>query len=281
MRKINKPNENPANVFLTCISRIKDCDLKRRLESVVDNISEAAGDYDHNGIARSFSDIEQHDNIANIVTKDEMVKVYTNRMAKKGAPGRSIYDKLKASAPQGVCPLCGQRIVSTLDHYLPKANFPSLVVVPYNLIPACSECNKMKLTSVPNTSEEQTLHPYYDDVTTDQWLFATVVEDAPASIRFLVRLNNNLNDVLKDRIHNHFNIFGLGSLYASHAGVELANIRNQLRNILIKVGADGVQEHLEDSFRSRYSNHINSWETAMYQAIANNTWFYNGGFNID
>lgn len=106
------------------------------------------------------------------MTEEQLKNVYENKFAKKGQPGRKVYDKLMSKPAQGICPLCGQRVVSTLDHYLPKAHFPVLSVVPINLIPSCSECNKSKTDHVPENAEQQTLHPYYDDVEEEQWLYS-------------------------------------------------------------------------------------------------------------
>ncbi len=279
MRVIEKPEDDPKDVFLTCISRVRNVNLKDRLNSVADNVNEAAEEFDQNGMDKSFYCLNEHDNIAGIVTKNEMEKVYTSRMAKTGTPGRPFYDKLKSSAPHAICPLCGHRTVSTLDHYLPKAQFPLLAVIPFNLIPACSDCNKLKLNVVPKTTEEQTLHPYYDDATSDQWLFAEVIEDIPVSIKFFVKDVDDWSDALNARIKTHFNLYGLASLYISQAGTELANIRAQLNNILEKSSAENVREYLLESFQSRYNNHRNSWQTAMYRAMADDEWFCNGGFN--
>lgn len=279
MRVIEKPEENPKDVFLTCVNRVRNVDLKGRLKSVADNIEEAAEEFDQKGMNKSFYLLHEHDTIAGVVTKNEMEKVYTSRMAKMGTPGRPFYEKLKSSAPHAICPLCGHRTVSTLDHYLPKAHFPSLAVVPFNLVPACSDCNKLKLSVIPKATEEQTLHPYYDDATTEQWLFAEVIEGTPASIRFFMKDVDDWSDALNARIKTHFNIFGLGSLYTSQAGAELANIRFQLNNILEKSGAENVRLHLLENFQSRKNNHRNSWQTAMYKAMAGNEWFCNGGFN--
>ncbi len=279
MRVIDKPEDDPKDVFLTCISRVRNVNLKDRLNLVADSVSEVAEEFDQNGMNKSFYRLNEHDNIAGVVTKNEMEKVYTSRMAKTGTPGRPYYEKLKSSAPHAICPLCGHRTVSTLDHYLPKTHFPSLSVVPFNLVPACSDCNKLKLSVVPKTTEEQTLHPYYDDATSEQWLFAEVIEDTPVSIRFFVKDIDEWSDVLNARIKTHFNIYDLGSLYISQAGTELANIRLQLNNILEKSSAENVREHLLESFQSRNNNHRNSWQTAMYIAMADNEWFCNGGFN--
>lgn len=260
------------------ISRVVDTGLKRRLESIADDISDAADEYDRNAAIRSLYLLEEHEDVAGVVTRAEMEKVYTDRMAKEGTPGRPIYEKLKASAPYGICPLCGQRTVSTLDHYLPKANFPTLVVLPYNLIPACSDCNKDKLAKVPETAETQTLHPYYDNVANEQWLYAEIIQTTPASIRFFVNAPADWDDILKARVQHHFETLKLGALYVSQAASTLADIRGQLGSLFDRVGIVAVREHLNESELSRRENHINSWQTAMYQALANDDWFCSGGF---
>lgn len=187
MRKIEKPNLDPKSVYLACVSRIRNEQLRFRLQTVADDIAIAAVDYDENAENGSLYRIQQHDSVGGSVTRQEMEKVYTYRMAQKGRSGRRYYDELKASAQFGVCPLCGHRQVSQLDHHLPKANFPSLAVVPFNLVPSCSDCNKAKLAEIPTDAESQTLHPYYDDVTNKQWLHAEVIETSPAAVSFFCR----------------------------------------------------------------------------------------------
>ena len=127
--------------------------------------------------------------------------------------------------------------------------------------------------------EEQSFHPYYDDVDNAQWLFANVIEDTPVTIGYFVKTSENWNALLSSRIQNHFKNFGLGLLYAKQSGVLLGSIRKRLSDTFNKEGANGVKEYLIDEFQSRYEDRINSWQTAMYQAMANNDWFCNGGFN--
>jgi len=143
--------------------------------------------YDQKAEVSELYQLEKNITVCGI-SQEEMEKLYTNRMVKKEAPGRHIYEGIKESAPHNICPLCSLRTVSTLDHYLPKANFPLLVVMPNNLIPSCGDCNKIKLDTFPSDAECQTLHPYYDDVSDAQWLFAEVIQTSPVSIRFLLIL---------------------------------------------------------------------------------------------
>ncbi|WP_422778067.1 HNH endonuclease [Pseudomonas shirazensis] len=74
----------------------------------------------------------------------------------------------------GLCPMCGQRIVATVDHYLPQSRFPTLNLTSANLIPVCSDCNRRKLASVPAIAEDQTLHPYFDDLGNERRLMADI-----------------------------------------------------------------------------------------------------------
>jgi hypothetical protein len=199
-------------------------------------------------------------------------------MAKKGSAGRHFYDSLLNSAPQGKCPLCGHRTVTTLDHHLPKTSYPALVVAPLNLVPACSDCNKSKLVAIPNDSSEETLHPYFDDIDNSQWLNAEVIEMNPASLRFFVSAPDDWSDTLKARVENHFNMFGLAKLYSSQAADELLNIRRQFMDIYANGGATLVKLELNERAASCRVARNNGWRTITYQAFARNDWFCGGGF---
>ena len=59
----------------------------------------------------------------------------------KGRALRPLYDRI-LNAPQfGICPYCGARRVSSIDHFLPKERFGVFSVFAVNLVPACSDCN--------------------------------------------------------------------------------------------------------------------------------------------
>ncbi|WP_338704070.1 hypothetical protein V2W30_39950 (plasmid) [Streptomyces sp. Q6] len=217
------------------------------------------------------------------VTNDEMVAVYKSRMAKKGASGRGIYDELILSAPGGCCPLCGQRNVSTLDHHLPKKLFPALAVAPLNLVPACADCNKLKLDAAPSSREQETLHPYFDAISDDPWLAATVVETKPAAVQFFVDPPAHWDASLTERVKRHCVLFQLPKLYAAQAAPEISGIAYHLTNLYSAAPAQGavkVRAFLVDQAESRRHARVNSWQGAMYQALADSTWYCDGGFTI-
>lgn len=275
MRKIEKPNDNPRDVYLKCIKGISDVDLKNKLTSVVDEIDNAANDYDQKAMEAKMYMIGEHDDVGGIISKDVMMGAVYNGLLTRVA-GRPIYEKLKGASE--ICPLCGQRDVATLDHYLPQAKFPSLVVVPFNLVPACNVCNFKKSTQVAGNAENQTLHPYYDNITEDQWLYAEIDETTSTSVAFFVEAPVNWDNTLKKRVLHHFKTFELASLYRSQASTEFGNIRHQLILNYNRGGKDAVKTFLVDGEQSRTVMHINSWQRAMYQAMTKSEWFCDGGF---
>ncbi|RTR27024.1 HNH endonuclease [Shewanella atlantica] len=278
MRTLTKPTLVPKTVYLTCISRVRNPQLRTDLESVTDTIEADALDYENHSQSTDWHLINESVDVDNTISKDEMEKVYNNRMANIKAPGRAYYDELKGSSPFSICPLCGHRTVEQLDHYLPQSKFPSLVVLPINLVPSCEKCNKIKLNKTPKNAEEQTLHPYYDDVTGHQWLFAEVNEPSP-TLFFFVKDVALFDDELNKRINYHFKTLGLNALYGSQTGAYIAGIRYRLSDLHSKGGLDAVKEYLLEEEVSRRKDHINSWQRAMFQALTDSDWFCDGGFN--
>lgn len=277
MRKLDKPNDNAGDVYQTCIDIVKNKSLKARLRSIKPDIEAAAVAYDTAASAVSLFMLPQVDNVGR-VSKAEMSDIYEYRMVKQGTPGRLIYDRLLAAPLHGRCPLCGQRLVSTLDHYLPRVSYPTLAVMPVNLIPACADCNKIKHHFTPATANEQTLHPYYDDVENDLWLRAEVLEQSPAAIRYFVVTPHGWNATKAARVRKHFSLFKLASLYSSYAASEIVDVRHLLDKLFAKSGAVAVRNHLQDQADTCSRAHINSWRTAMFAALASSNWFCSGGF---
>ncbi|MFL0805565.1 MAG: hypothetical protein K6L81_17760 [Agarilytica sp.] len=279
MKVIVKPGLVAKDVYETCISKVRNRTLKENFHQISGSIEAADREYQDKSEEKKWFLIKSSDGVDGVVGKAEMEKVYTQRMVGQKAPGRTLYDQLKNAAPNGICPLCGQRAVSTLDHFLPKADFPSLVVVPLNLIPACSDCNKAKLDKVPRRESEQTLHPYYDDVTREQWLFAEIKETTPGSIRFYTADIDVYDEVLNERVKFHFRELDLGCLYMSNANSTVTEIQFRLNRLHKKGGKNAVKAYLEEEEESRRDNHVNSWNTAAYQAMMCSDWFCDGGFN--
>jgi hypothetical protein len=277
MWRVPAPTRTAAWTYERCIRGVQNEDLRDRLDATSPDIVAAADGFQtaaQNGTIGTFP------GAANVgyVTGGELSWVYKNRFVRASSPGRVVYDEIMTAAVYGRCPMCGHRQVASLDHYLPKASFPALCVAPANLIPACSDCNKQKLDAIPANASEVMLHPYFDDVEGQPWLVAEVGQTIPPSFQFSVGAPAAWPHVLAARVTHQFKTLHLGNLYASQAAVELVNIRQALAEVFAAGGAAEVAAHLNQAANSRRAARVNSWQTAMYTAIAASQWFCSGGF---
>lgn len=277
MRRLAVPSLAARDVLDRCIKSIRDDDLTARLKLVRDQVHDAEASYIQHAKNNSLFSIGQTSSVGS-VTVDEMKRVYKGTFAKSSRT-RDIYDTIKKLSLNDICPMCGQRTIGTLDHYLAQSLHPSLVVTPSNLLPSCSDCNKAKLDAQPSAIYEQTLHPYFDNVDDATWLFATVNESVPASLLFRPNPPADWPDVKRRRLHYHFNKFSLGGLYASHSGAELLNIQFGLQLIAQRGSPNDIRSELTFRANSYRAAQLNSWQTAMYDALAKSDWFCAGGYN--
>ncbi len=84
------------------------------------------------------------------------------------------------------CPFCGISESSTLDHYLPKEQYPEFAVFPKNLVPSCAVCNTRKRDRIidEGTDVRMFLHPCFDTIPDIEFLTVRTTWPARASRRW-------------------------------------------------------------------------------------------------
>ncbi|OMQ28585.1 HNH endonuclease signature motif containing protein [Rhodococcus sp. D-1] len=274
MWKVKRPAFDAQEVFEQCISRISRPDLSNAAKEA----GEAAKSYEDAILAGTVHELKLPDFQSKFVTVAELKLNYTSRMVKATQPGRYIYDALFNAVEDDRCPMCGHREIRSLDHALPKAHYPLLSVVPINLVPCCSDCNRDKKESRPTKAENVFLNPYFEDLDKDIWLVADIVEGDPAGATFDVDPPAHWPDVLAARVENHFDELGLGALYAAQAGPEIRAQERCMERAFARAGVDGVREDLADKRDGRRDMFNNSWQGALFHALYESDWYCKEGF---
>ncbi len=282
MRKIGVPIHSVVDVVDCFDGHIESLDLQQRLANSVEALRVGEADYQAKGGGKRLYQIAETDNVGEL-TLAEMKGMYT-RMSRKGGHARHIYDAIRLLSPRGICPLCCQRKVSTLDHYLAKGRHSAFTVTPWNLIPACKDCNTDTNERRPTTQNEQTLHPYFDDVDDEIWLCAAIHETTPPSASFFVAKPDSWAEEKYQRVSRHFETFGLGILYATHAAGEIVTYSYTARRLHSTAiddiaGAAGVRAYFYGLSMDRRQDMRNAWQAALCQALASSDWYCSGGFN--
>lgn len=279
MRRLPRPSMSAIRVLEACIGSIRNVELTGRLEQAKNAVVAAEGDYMARGENGSLHLTQSTNGIGGQVSTAEMERVYKGTFVKSVAT-REIYGAIKSAPENDICPLCSQRTVSQLDHYLPQSAHPALTVTPVNLVPACSECNKAKLASQAAQAGDQTFHPYFEDADDGRWLYANIMETYPVALVFYTQPPINWGPVKAQRIASHFKLYRLAELYASHSAVEIGDIRFGLLVMAAENTPQKISDHLRQIAASRAAAHANSWRRATYEALADSEWFCSGGFRL-
>ncbi|MFG1180822.1 HNH endonuclease [Xanthobacter versatilis] len=206
--------------------------------------------------------------------RSHLTNLYTQYFVPASKPGRRIYEAIKVTA-NGKCPLCGGiGHVRTLDHYLPKANFPLYSVLPINLVPCCRDCNSDKLNAFSVDREGQTLHPYFDDSKffDERWIHARVQQSDPPVIEFFVEPPSNWPADDRARAQAHFNDYRLKDKFSIEAAADLPETIQTRRTTMSNNTPNEFSDYLAEKGQTE-TLPINNWRRVMFSALALDSWF--------
>ncbi|MEU7176540.1 hypothetical protein ABZ949_34325 [Micromonospora tulbaghiae] len=187
---------------------------------------------------------------------------------------------LQSITRKGQCPLCGRGRVYTLDHYLPKANYPEFSILSKNLVPACYRCNNKKLDRMHSPGDARFLHPYFDKLPSQPILAAHVDVGSEVSAIFSIVDHPAVSPELIRNARYHFRTLSLGDTYILDAAAELTEMHGQLCDVY---GPDENSFEVQRWLSARYASiaqarGLNDWKTALYWSLAAHHDFCSGGF---
>ncbi|MEH7502914.1 hypothetical protein V7152_13035 [Neobacillus drentensis] len=262
--------------------------LKTRLLSIKSFLIDAQDNYQILGADKSLhtnveqelinipTDIKLCDGIPRTISSAEMEKVYNTYLVDKPESekiGRKVYNSILANTYHNLCPYCSHREVKTVDHYLPKSKFASFAITPINLLPCCSDCNKDKLDDYILNEDKMLIHPYFDDISSHDWLECIVVEDT-WPITFSYNVSDTIGDpVLESRIKYQFLLLNLSKLYADNATREFNKRVKSLVKEYNSNTSNNAINFLDDNLYSYRHDNKNSWQSKMFEALRNSDWF--------
>lgn len=281
MKRLQPPTTDYNDVFNACINWDRDPTIQAKYSHAQIDINEHASLYQQRAMEHTLFEFHActwgNDNqiLLSQLTKSELNSLYKKGMVKTEG-GRKFYDQLINSTPHGKCPYCHFGHVETLDHFLPKAYYPTLAIVPHNLVPACMSCNKGKASEVV-TLENQISHPYFEDprIEQDVWLKAEITETNPVTSRFFVECPHNWPPQLITRITKYFDDFSLSRRYGVEAASELVSISNYLRALQT---TESRVNHLNIVATTEQNIFRNNWKSALYNALIISNWYVEIGY---
>ena len=286
MRRLNKPILTQAAVYAACVQGVGDDNVRARFNAIAQQVDQNELVYDQlasTGHLHQWASHARGDNhVAALgqVTRGEFKQLYKNHMVRAGRPARPIYDQIRMSAPNNICPYCGFGSVETVDHFLPKGRYSSLSVLPLNLVPACRDCNGGKLDSILEAANIHS-HPYYEQqcVFDDEWLYASIVQTQIPYIEFVSVVPPAWPADVSHRVTNHFQEFDLPRRFAIQASERLVYFANVIQGLVVDGATAMVAETLQQQARAeRVAHGVNSWQSALAKTVASDAWFHTVGY---
>lgn len=283
---MDAPNYDPANAFDLCVAEIRDDDERQFYIASRNAIKAANVTFDTiSANATWFSLPRAHRGqpdqvIAGTLTKIQLMDLYTLHMVGSDGPARDLYDDILTAAG-GFCPFCGGLgHARTLDHYLPKAVFPSYSVHPSNLVPCCRDCNSGKNSAFGQLLTDQTLHPYFETERffNERWIHVNVTKQNPILFTYECVPSDAFSSSEKDRLHAHFSSYNISSRFSIQAGAEISKVLYLRRNSLSSLSKESFRAYLTDNSNSNDFT-LNGWSRPMYYALSREDWFCETDFN--
>lgn len=274
MEFLDLPPYVETQIFDTITERMHGQSQRLRFAAERSALRGQAVSYLTHGNARSLPQLAQPAYEPANVTNEDLQDLF-ERLKKNTRP-RRLYDELIARSQMSRCPYCSDRPPSTLDHYLGKSAFAAFTVLGTNLVPACPECNNAKGAYESSNAGTigATLHPYFDNVSNVRWLRARIndVRGRPVA-RFFVDGAGIPTIDLRHRAATHLKALNLKKYFKIKAGQEIGGLNQRLAPLLATDGRNAVENELHKQADQRSRNRLNSWERALFEALAEDSWY--------
>ncbi|MGW6145754.1 HNH endonuclease [Streptomyces sp. NPDC055140] len=193
------------------------------------------------------------------------------------APGRKLYDAIKALAADTRCPLCGIQAVAQVDHHAPKDKFPLFALTPLNLVAVCGPCNQSKANIFDEEATREAIHPYFEGFGPERWLSADIDHAAGGVAVFRATPPGTWPPTKAARLQRHFTKYHLAKRYTAEAAHTLATRKRKDLKTLEDSGCAELRAQLLDDADWYADYDPNSWQAALMLALADSPWYINGG----
>jgi len=237
MRNLNVHNGNTSDfldeVVASKKNSPKDPNYKQRVNVLVPAIKVLYGNYETVHNANNHVSLVPSGYVNQ--EKSDLLKLYTSSNSRLVKLKNSITTVLDNRA-MNTCQYCTITPIGSLDHIIPKDEFPEFSVNPKNLLPACTTCNSHKSENWKGSNKTLFLNLYTDVLPSEQYLYVDIVLlDKNILPTFELRNTNHIDVAFFELLMSHYTRLHLPKRFKqeSHKVIsELTNLITASKNIL-------------------------------------------------
>ncbi len=263
MKNLNYFDEDCFVVFKDAVGRKRDLVKKNILLALESRIEPQFIVYNEKFTEKKIYEISSI--LLNPNEKDALIDLYSY----KSAIIRNVKNKILDSQIRTInatCQYCTLNSVNTLDHFIPKEDFPEFSVNPLNLFPCCSECNSKKSNSCFRGEESLFLNLYLDELPEVNYLKAEFefTDEIPLVTFSLVNLGL-IDRVTFRTISNHFERLDLLERMREKSNEIVTEIINSLKtNYRLKNDVEELKIFIEEEeLENKEAYGFNYWKSVL------------------
>lgn len=199
--------------------------------------------------------------------KDTFINLYSSA-AQESSHG-AVIATLRSRTLQ-LCPACGEEgSPNTLDHYLPKEQYPEFSILPHNLLPMCDTCQASKGTQTVDVSNRRMfIHGYYDEFVDRQIVDLRIGTpfSAPASIA--LEPTEALTQANAELVRRHLQGLEIVSRYHRFFRSEYLHLLRLVN--MMRGNQQEIVEFLQTFRDGERLRSVNGWRHVFYAGVLSN-----------
>ncbi|HIF9223000.1 TPA: hypothetical protein ACX6QE_000729 [Photobacterium damselae] len=167
------------------------------------------------------------------------------------------------------CPFCGNPFSpNTLDHFVPKEEWPEYSIFPNNLVPQCKDCapTKGKKYFCDSSHKSMFIHPIYNDLLSKVKFKIHIEFDDENKIpnfSLSITIPEGLPQEDKSKLSSHFKELNIKQRVSTFCFREYISWKTKLEQHRFDIRIALQQRINEMQASERYKD----WKTSLYQAI--------------
>lgn len=169
------------------------------------------------------------------------------------------------------CQNCTINEINSLDHIVPKNEFPEFSINPRNLFPSCSKCNGHKSYVWRVNNKSVFLNLYLDNLPEEQYLFCNpTFDEDKITLKFTVENRFNIEQNLFELINNHYTRLHLPKRFRKNSHDTIYELNKEIKKYKDKMSKEELIKTIkEDILEEKKYYGFNYWKAIIKETLIN------------
>lgn len=244
----------------------KDPTYKNRVAALKPNVKNKFTTYDVEHTANNLASLTAHGYAGQ--DKIDLLKLYKY----DNSVIQNLNEKvttLEGNRLINTCQNCTINEINSLDHIVPKDEFPEFSVNPRNLFPSCTKCNGHKNVIWRENKKSLFLNLYLDKLPEEQYLFCyPTFDEDKITLKFTIENRFNIEQNLFELINNHYTRLHLPKRFRKNSHDTIYELNKEIKKYKDKMSKEELIKTIkEDILEEKKYYGFNYWKAIIKETL--------------